>query len=232
MTRTGLRVASVFAVLSAVTTFFLWLLPRLYTVPETLEAAVELHRNPYYMARLWVNFVHLFFALVAYGAAAAVLRRVAPALAGFGFLWFVLWGFTELLGVTVNIFAVNRTWRPAFVAASPEARASIRTNIEGFAAVWDAMFFLLLVAFLLATFCYGLAALRADTLGKWVGVLFLLAVPLTIGIMVSGYTQVRVFDVMFGAVYPVLQPVSRALLGVWLWRQATPSPSVSSVAQW
>lgn len=220
MTRTGIRVAAGFAVLSAVTTFFLWLLPRLYSSPQTFEEAVTLHQNPYYMARLWVNFAHIFFALVAYGAAAYVLYRLAPALASFGYLWFVPWGFTELLGVTVNIFAVNRTWRPAFAGASPELQASIRTNIAGFAAVWDAMFFLLLVAFLLGTACFGLAALRDDTLGKWVGVLFLLAAPLTIGIMVGGYTQVRVFKAAMEAIYPVLQPVSRTLLGYWLWMRA------------
>lgn len=222
MTRTSLRVAAGFAVLSAVTTFLLWLLPRLYPSPDTFEAAVRLHQNPYYMARLWVNFVHIFFALIAYGAAAWVLYRAAPALAGFGYLWFVLWGFTELLGVTVNIFAVNRTWRPAFADAAPELQASLRTNIAGFAAVWDAMFFLLLVAFLLGTTCLGLAALRGDRLGRWVGGLFLLAAPLTLGIMIGGYTQVHVFDPAMEAVYPVLQPVSRALLGYWLWRQPSP----------
>jgi hypothetical protein len=220
MTRSGLRVAAGFAVLSAITTFLLWLLPRLYATPQSFEEAVSLHQNQVYMARLWVNFAHIFFALIAYGAAAWLLHRAAPALAGFGYLWFVLWGFTELLGVTVNIFAVNRTWRTAYAGCPPEQKAAIRTNIEGFAAVWDAMFFLLLVAFLLGTLCFGLAALRTDAIGRWVGILFLLAVPLTIGIMVDGYTQVRVFGPALGAIYPVLQPVSRALLGYWLWRRA------------
>jgi hypothetical protein len=217
MSREGLRVASVCAVLSAVTTFLLWLLPRFYDAPATFDERVALYRNPYVAARLWVNFVHIFLALAAYGAAAVRLSGRAPALAGAGFLWFVLWGFTELLGVTVNIFAVNRTWRAQYGGASAEQRTQLRTNLAGFDAVWDAMFFLLLVAFLLGSLCYGLAFLREHGAGRWVGWLFLLAVPLTAAIMLGGYAGVTVFDGAVSAIYPVLQPVSRALLGWWLW---------------
>lgn len=203
------------------TTFLLWLLPRLYVSPESIDAAVGLHQNVYYMARLWVNFGHIFLALAAYGAAAYLLSRRTPGLASFGYVSFVLWGFTELLGVTVNIFAVNRTWRAAFATASPEARVAIRTNIAGFQAVWDAMFFLLLVAFLLGTACFGLAAVvRGDALSKWLGAMFLLAVPLTLAIMVGGYTQITAFNLLDEMVYPVLQPLSRGLLAYWLWRNA------------
>ena len=220
MSRTGVLAGSAFAFLSAVTTFLLWLLPRLYASPQTFEDAVNLHQNPYYMARLWVNFGHIFFALVAYGATAWVLYRVAPALASFGYLCFVLWGLTELLGVTVNIFAVNRTWRAAFSDASTEVQRSIQANIAAFDAVWDAMFFLLLVAFLLGSACFGLAALRGDAISKGVGLLFLLAVPLTAGIIVGGYTRVSVFNTVVTVIYPILQPMSRGLLGYWLWRRA------------
>jgi hypothetical protein len=83
MSRTALRFASACAGVSAVTTFLLWLLPRMVTAPRGFEEAVNLHRNPYYMARLWVNFGHVFLALVAYGAAAYVLFRFAPALSSF-----------------------------------------------------------------------------------------------------------------------------------------------------
>lgn len=188
MSRSGLRFAAACAVASAITTFLLWLLPRL--------------GDAYSLARLWVNFVHIFLALVAYGGVAFVLFRRAPARASLGFLWFVLWGFTELLGVTVQIFATRRA------------------HIAGFREVWDALFFLLLVAFLLGSLCYGLAALRGGgRLSGAVGVLILLAVPLTAGIMLGGYTRFTAFDAAIALAYPVLQPVSRAVMGVWLWKE-------------
>ncbi len=215
-----LKVAAVCAGLSAVTTFLLWILPRLYAAPESFAGELALRANPYYMARLWVNFVHIFLALTAYAAAARVLRFRSPALAGLGFLWFVMWGFTELIGVATNIFAVNGTWRAQFTQSAPEVQDRFQTLILGFQGVWDALFFLLLAAFLLGSLFYGLAAWHGRGLERWIGGLFLLAVPLTIAIMIGGYTKSVVFEPLVTWVYPVLQPVSRGLLGWWLWSRA------------
>ena len=220
MSASGVRFASVCAALSAATTFLLWLLPKFYSSPADFEEAILLHSNGYYIARLWVNFGHIFLALVAYGAAAYLLFRLAPTLATFGYLWFVVWGFTELLGVTVNLFAVNRIWRAEFAGATPEEKVILRANLLGFDAVWDAMFFLLLVAFLLGSACFAAAALRGDGLTRLVGALFLLAVPLTIAIILGGYTKMTMLNSAVGAVYPLLQPISRGVLAYWLWRMA------------
>ena len=113
----------------------------MYEASEGFLDQIMLHSNLYYMGRLWVNFVHIFFALVAYGGVAFVLKLRSPALALFGYLWFVLWGFTELIGVSILIFAVNRTWRADYMLADPATQERLRTNIEGFDAVWGALFF-------------------------------------------------------------------------------------------
>jgi hypothetical protein len=220
MTRTAYRIASAAAALSALTTFLLWLLPRLYTGPASFEQAVALHLNPLYLGRLWVNFIHIFLALVAYGAAACALWRRSAALAGFGFVWMLMWGMAELLGVSVNLFAVNATWRAQFAAATPELQGQLRVLLLGFQGVWDGVFFLLLVCFLLGSLCYGLALVRGRGLERALGGLFLLAVPLTVAIMLGGYTSIGSFDAISGALYPVLQPLSRLLLAYWLWRWA------------
>jgi len=218
--RAFLRTGAVCAVLSAITTFLLWLLPRLYDAPSGFEESISLHANSAYMARWWVNFAHVFLALVSYCAAATVLWSRHRMLAALGLLWFVLWGFTELLGVSINIWAVNRSWRAAFAAADAQTREILTANLIGFSAVWDGMFFLLLVAFFLGTLCFGLAAIRAKGLEKAVGALLLLAVPLTFGILLGGYTRLTVFNGVTEWVYPVLQPVSRALMGLWLWQRS------------
>ena len=96
----------------------------------------------------------------------------------------------------------------------------MRVLLLGFDAVWDALFFLLLTGFLLGTSCFGLAALAGTGLERWVGVLFLLASPLTLAIMLGGYAGVTFLDSLVSWVYPLLQPFSRALLAVWLWQAA------------
>ena len=229
MSPISFRIAAVAAALSAVTTFLLWLLPRLYEVPDGLEAAVGLHQNPVYLSRLWVNFVHIFLALAAYGATAVLLWRRSPSLAGFGFVCFLLWGFVELSGVSVNIFAVNADWRAHFALATPEGQGQLRVLLLGFDAVWDALFFLLLTGFLLGTSCFGLAALAGTGLERWVGVMFLLASPLTLAIMLGGYAGVAFMDSIVSWLYPVLQPFSRALLAAWLWQAGVDDSSKSNL---
>ena len=219
------------AVISAITTFLLWLLPRHYDAPESFEAALQLHQNHVYMSRLWVNFIHIFFALAAYLATASLLRRRSACLASFGFICFCLWGFVELIGVTISIFAVNAIWRAEFSGATPDVQGHYRVLLLGFDGVWDALFFLLLVGFLFGTTCFGLAALKGRGLERLLGVLFLLAAPLTVAIMVSGYTSIRIFDVLISSAYPILQPISRALLGAWLWKMSDSSSWARTLAK-
>jgi hypothetical protein len=216
----ALRVAAACAALTAVTTFLLWALPRTYPPARTFDEQVALFANARYLARLWVNFGHVLLALVGYLGASVVLRRRSAALSATGFLFFVLWGFTELLGVAVNILAVNGTWRAGWAAADAPTREMLRTLITGWAAVWDAMFFVLLVGFLLGTLCLGAAAWRGRGLERVVGALLLLAAPLTVLIMASGYAGLSWGTGAIAVVYPALQPVSRLLMGAWLWRVA------------
>jgi hypothetical protein len=229
------RLAGASAALSAITTLLLWALPRAYEAPADFEASIALHENAAYLARYWTNFVHIFLALAGYAGAALVLARRSLGLAALGLLFFVLWGTSELLGVSTILFAVNRTWRAGWADADAATRETYRTLLAGFDAVWDSVFFLLLVAFLLGSLCHGLAAWRGAGLERVVGALLLLAVPLTLAIMVSGYGGPAWPGSLVEWAYPVLQPLSRALLGVWLWRSAprtdasaAPGPAPSS----
>ena len=85
--------------------------------------------------------------------------------------------------------------------------------------MWDAMFFLLLIAFLIGTTCYGMATVRQDGFERLIGILFLLAAPLTIIITLDGYAGLSLSGWIAWS-YPILQPVSRFLMGIWLWRSA------------
>ena len=216
-----LRLAGACALLSALTTFLLWALRLGYAAPDGFDASVALHRDPFYLARYWTNFVHVFLALAAYAGAGLLLARRSAGTALLGLLSFAVWGTSELLGVSTILIAVNRTWRAGYAAADPAAQQTLRTLLVGFDAVWDAMFLLLLVAFLLGSLLYGLLAARGGGLERAVGVTFLLGVPLTLAILLSGYGGPTWLGTAAGWVYPVLQPVARAILGVWLWRAAS-----------
>lgn len=207
------------AFISAITTFLLWYLPNLYSAPDSFETAVLLAEDPAYMGRLWVNFAHVFVALFAYGVAASILAARVPGLAITGFVAFAFWAFAEAIGVSINIWGVNELWRAGFNDAGAEQQMLIRASIHSFQGLWEGIFFVVLVTFLIGTLCYGVALFEGQVLQRSLAILFILAAPLTVIIILDGYFGAGLSAWVAWA-YPVLQPVSRALLGVWLFRVA------------
>lgn len=214
------------AIVTAVTTFLLWWLPQQYAAPSTLEESMALHATAPFMARLWVNYVHVFLALLAYGAAAWAVRTQAPVAAAIGFTAFFMWCLTEAVGVSINIWAVNHDWRGAYSAADETERALIRSSIHTFQGIWNGLFFVILWTFLIATLAYAVALFRNGVMQKILAVLFLLAAPLTIIIMADRYFGASLSQWIEWS-YPTLQPVSRALLGIWLFSIALKQPNRS-----
>jgi hypothetical protein len=154
MQKNFLRLSAACAVLTAVTTFLLWSLPRQYVVPTAFEEQVNLVNNPYYISRLWVNFLHLPLAVTGYFGLSMIIALRKGSVAWFAFVWFVLWAFLEMMGIAGLIFAVNRTWRVAYPLVDLVQQAVLKNNINYYNAVWDSMFFVLLVMFLLGTLSF------------------------------------------------------------------------------
>ncbi|MBD2842911.1 hypothetical protein [Erythrobacter rubeus] len=205
--------------LSAVTTVLLWWLPQNYSSPASFEAGVALAANPAYLARLWVNFLHVFIALVAYGGLAAVLARRAPALAWTGLVAMAFWAFAEALGLSINIWAQNGAWRSGYAAADPATRDLIRNAVFVYQGIWNGVFFVVLVCFALGSSALGLACWAPALSDRILSTLLLLAVPLTLVITVDGYFGARL-GIWIDWSYPILQPVSHTAMAAWLWHAA------------
>jgi hypothetical protein len=145
------------------------------------------------------------------------LRREAASLVIPGLLAFALWGATEAGQQALTIFAFN-PWRLDWLAGEPAVRATMEVRTAMYDGVWNAMYFLVLVAFLIANSLYALALCRRRGLSRVVGVLYAAAAALTLQIIVVevGGGQLLPEAVEFW-VYPLIQPLARTLIGVWLW---------------
>ncbi len=218
---TFIKISAICAFTTAVTTTLLWLLPKLYAVPQDFDEAVALAKNPLYMARQWVNLLHIPLALTAYFGLTYVLRKRELPKVGLGMIWFLIWGVVEMMGISGIIFSVNGNWRAKYAEAAPSEQAVLRTNIESYMAQWDSMFFVLLIAFLLATIFFGWATWRGKGLEKLLSYLFWLAAPLTFLIILSGYFEKAWAGIIVTWMYPLLQPISRFLMGVVILRKAS-----------
>lgn len=215
-----LKIASISAFISAITTFFLWLLPKFYNTPANFTEAVSMHQNAYYISRLWVNFIHIPFALTAYFGLTLILYKKQPATSLFGMMWLGIWGTIEMIGVAALIFTVNGNWRSSYALANDQTKTILETNITSFMGVWDSLFFVILVAFLLGSLFFAIATQRGKGLEKLLSYLLWAAVPLTVLIILSNYANQAWAGKITGLVYPALQPVSRAVLGLFILKHS------------
>ncbi len=214
-----LRFASVCALVTALTTLAIHLLPELWAAADTFEKQLELRRNSLYMARLWVVVVHCLLVVVSMYAVGLWKLGDCPVLAGLGFLGFVVFACAELLRSSLAIFALNRGWRAAYASAADDAaRQSLRATIGAFPGISAALFFLFFIAFLAGTLCYGLALVRGEGLERRVGMLLLLWAALSLPTLVDTVAGHEALSAHFGWVGPYFQPFVRAMVGVWLWR--------------
>lgn len=216
------RTAAICSVLSAVTTLGLIFLPHFFAPVDGFEARMARVHDPAYVLRSWVYFIHPFLALMAGIAIAARIRTLATAFAVVGLLGFILWGFTEAAQQAMTLFAFDK-WRVAFATADAATRAEIRTLAKLYDGLWDGMYFLILVAFVIGNSCLGAVLAHLPGVARAAGACMLAAVLLTLTLITRELGWFSLPEPLASWSYPAIQPLGRVLIGVWLWRTADES---------
>jgi hypothetical protein len=211
------RVAALCSFCSVLTTLGLIFLPELFApAPDFAARMHRVHETPY-LLRSWLYLLHPFLVFTAALGLALAVHRRSPVLAIAGMAGFTLWAFNEAGQQTLTLFAFDR-WRLAWDTADETTRAALRVNAVMYDGLWDGMYMLLLIGFAIGNACLGVALLRGEALARVVGGFLLMACTLT-ALLFLGELGIRPLpaDTLDWA-YPLLQPLGRALLGVWLWR--------------
>jgi hypothetical protein len=226
------RGAALCSFASALTTLGLIFLPRLYPPVPDFDARMALGGHPAYVLRSWIYLAHPFLVFVPALAIAARCRARAAGAASLGLWGFGLWAAAEAAQQALTKVALDRTWRAAWPTASAAEREVIRGDVAMYDVLWDSLYLLLLLGFLLGNVCLALAlqgkgALRGagaerrrDRLAGWVSGAYLAAAGLTLLLLVPEVGGPVVAGSATGWLYPLIQPAGRALIGVWLWREA------------
>lgn len=211
------RTTAICSVVSAVTTLGLILLPKLYGPAGSFDERMALINNPSYQLRAWVYLVHPFVTIAAALGVAIALRRVSPGKMIGGLLGFLLWAFTEAGQQTLTLTAFYR-WATAYPQADAAAREIIKMHVASYDAVWDAMFLLLLLGFLVGNILYGAATIRLPGLTRLLGLFYFAAALLTLAIISQELRGPGLPPAVGTWFYLLLQPAARFAIGIWLWR--------------
>jgi hypothetical protein len=213
-----IKVASICALLTTLTTLAVHWLPELWKDAATFEAQLQLRNNAIYMVRSWVVLAHCLFVVVSMAAIPLLLTGTARLVALFGFGGYVMFAIVEMLRTSMSIFAINRTWRSGYEATSDDLRrAAFRNAIELFSGVNNALFFLFILAFTIGLFCYGFALLPSNGIDQRIGLLFLLWGLLSLPPLIGTIVGNEALAAPFGWVGLYFLPLARLLIGIWLW---------------
>jgi hypothetical protein len=212
------RFAAICSFASAITTLGLIFLPETFAPADDFAARMARVNDPVYCLYAWVYFVHPFLVVAAALGVAMRLRRAATSLVIPGLLAFLLWGATEAGQQALTLFAFN-PWRVAWLAGDPAVRATMELRTAMYDGVWNAMYFLLIAGFFVANLLYALALIHRRGLSCVVGVLYAAAAALTLQIFIVEVGGGQLLPDAFAFwIYPLVQPLARALIGAWLWK--------------
>ena len=220
MDRAYLRFAACCAALLAITTFLVWLLPQLLPEANGFEDRLALARDPTNLARLWITMLHMLLGFAAMLGAYLLLRERSPGFAALGVAMLFAWMLVELLATSAGLFTVNLAWRAGFAQADAERQAALRALLAGWPGVFDALYFVLAIAYLIGTTIFGALALGGERRAAIAGVFMLLGAATSLAFLVGGYGGPEWPAMLASQLYPVLMPAGRLAIAWWLWGSA------------
>jgi hypothetical protein len=217
-----LRVTAVCWMVSALTTLGLIFLPYFYA-PLDGDPARRLF-DPVYMTRVWVALLHPLIVLVGALGVVAVRSGGAPGWAVGGFVFFLLWAGIEAVQQGLTLVTLNWSWRAeSLQAVDAAARDRLGAWIGAFDGVSDGLFFVLLIAFVIANFFFAIAVWGGSLVQRLVAAGFGVAAGLGVISALTSFGGGVLPDAAMAVLYPLLQPPARLLTGVWIWSEAARS---------
>jgi len=217
-----MKVASICAILTGLTTIAVHWLPDLWSNATTFESRLQLRHNVIYMGRFWIVLIHCVLVVISMAAIPCLLNGASRLIAMFGLGSYVMFAFVEMLRTSLSIFAVNRAWRTGYEASGDDMQKhAFRAALDTFGGINDALFFLFFTAFTVGLFCYGFALLSKGGIDQGIAFLFLVWGVLNLPGLIDVIVGNEALGAPFDWVGRYFQPAARFLIGAWLWNVST-----------
>ncbi|MEP1096052.1 MAG: hypothetical protein ABJG78_13140 [Cyclobacteriaceae bacterium] len=219
---TFLKATAICSFLGALTTALLIFLPN----PEAsdFEARTLLYNNSLYLSKLWILFIHPQVNILAAFGIAYLLFNKYPLQIIFGTLFLLVWAYTEMSQQSLLIDTLNQIWRPGYIEADTEVSKSMfNTLIKAAGGISDSKYFLVIYGFGIGTLLYGLALIRENGLGMWIGISLVFIGILSLSSFLRYYLGFNslngIVNWSYEWIYSYLQPLARIAMGIWILKE-------------
>lgn len=214
--KTFILIAVVCCFLSVITT--LGIHSSLFDLGElSFEERIKLFENSKYMAnRFWV-IVHCLLVLISMLGFLLIQLKKSPGFTILGFIFFIVFSFTEIFRQIFVFFYLNNLRRSYFETNDVTAQEMIQINMDHAGLIGYALFGLFIVAFALGNICYGISLVNGSKIDRILSYLLLIWGFGNLTAFANEFLQsenIGVFVEYFSIIY---QPVMRILVGLWLF---------------
>ncbi|NUN99575.1 MAG: hypothetical protein HUU01_03055 [Saprospiraceae bacterium] len=214
-----LRFASICGFLTVVTTLGIHAI--FPDPPADFEQRSMLYKDPLYLLNRWWVIGHCLLVLTAMWGIALLQFRKSAGFTGLGFLFFSVFAIAEISRQMLVLFYLNGLRAQYVVAETPLLKESLRMTIDQFGLTGNALFGLFILTFGLGNLCYGLGLFFEKGFGKIVSWLLILWSAGSFLALANEFWQYEGLGTFIGGYNLFFQPLVRAVMAWWLWKQAS-----------
>lgn len=182
----------------------------------TLDENVSLFRNFKYHAGRWIIIIHCILVLISVWAIFLVKRKRYLELTGLGFVFYVLFAFTEIFRQFMELFYLNGLRERYFLSENFEVQGYLMADIKNFGLLAYSFYGLFILMFALGNLCYGLSLVRGPKWDRILGISLLMWGFLGLVSLGNEFWAIDYLEKGIGVVLNVIQPIIRFGIGYWL----------------
>jgi hypothetical protein len=213
------RVAAVACLVSVVTTIGIHAFFRFEGL--TFEQRLLLYQDNSYLLNRWWVILHCLLVIIAMAGMRIILAKKTKGFSDLGFIFFVVFGITEIFRQLLVLFYLNGLRRQYLSAVDEASRSLIANHLDNFGLISLSLFGLFILSFGLGNFFYGMGMIRSVRFDRIVGYLLLFWSLGTFLALANELNEIPWLSMALPVFNLYYQPFMRLLLAVWLWRSAT-----------
>lgn len=192
--------------------------------PSDFEQRVLLFRNKTYLLNRWWVIAHCLLVIISMWGMALLLLKKSPGLAPLGFLFFAVFGLTEITRQMFVLFYFNGLREQYFLATDPVLKEVLKNTLSTAGVIVAPLFGLFIFAFGLGNFFYGISLFKEKGFSKLLSFLLILWAIGNFLALGNDFWKKSSLNSLLENYSFTYQPLMRLFLALWLWKKAYELP--------